>query len=352
MSYAIIRNQKYTKDELIQISPHNERVKKKYSNENIDRTKSHLNYHIKAPQSPNYLKEFKRLKEENNLKGQLHKNSIYACEMIITSDTAFFDNLRQNSTNNDKIKQFFKDSFDFVSTYNNLGVENIISAVVHLDEKTPHIHLVFIPVVDSKDKNGNTIRKIGGYDFWKEKNSYNKLQDRFFKYITEKGYNLERGNIQTDRTHLETEDLKKLTNFYDTKALQSNLSKIKSSMINYEDVEDFFKYEDFTKENVSKKLLEPMINYNEILLKQNHDLLVELSRAKNAKNYYYTLERQLEKIQEQNEELTHNLSLKDIELNACYGVIRQELDKNEKLQKILKEKLGIDFDEDKQKAED
>lgn len=352
MSFAIIRNEKYTKDELIQISPHNERVKKKYSNENIDKTKSHLNYHIKSTQSPNYLKEFKRLKEENNLKGQLHKNSIYACEMIITSDTTFFDNLRQNSTNTDRIKQFFQDSFDFVSTYNNLGVENIISAVVHLDEKTPHMHLVFIPVVDCKDKNGNNIRKIGGYDFWKEKNSYNKLQDRFYKYITEKGYNLERGNVQSDRTHLETEDLKKLTNFYDTKALQSNLNQIKSSLINYEDVEDFFKYEDFTKENVNKKLLQPMIKYNELLLKQNHDLLVELSKAKNARNYYKNLQSSFNELKDYTEELQSKISKNKIELDACYGVIKQELNKNEKLQKILKEKLGISFDEDKQKTKD
>ena len=31
MSYAIIRNEKYTKDEMNQLSPHNERNKKKYS---------------------------------------------------------------------------------------------------------------------------------------------------------------------------------------------------------------------------------------------------------------------------------------------------------------------------------
>ena len=32
MSYAIVRNEKYTKDEMIQLTPHNERFKKKYSN--------------------------------------------------------------------------------------------------------------------------------------------------------------------------------------------------------------------------------------------------------------------------------------------------------------------------------
>ena len=54
-------------------------------------------------------------------------------------------------------------------------------------------------------------------------------------------------------------------------------------------------------------------------------------------------------IQKQNEELVHKLNLKDIELNACYGVIKQELDKSAKLQKILKEKLGIEIKEENNK---
>ena len=47
MSYAIIRNEKYTKDEMIQLAPHNERFKKKYSNKNIDLSKTSQNYHLK-----------------------------------------------------------------------------------------------------------------------------------------------------------------------------------------------------------------------------------------------------------------------------------------------------------------
>ena len=49
MSYAIIRNEKYTKDEMIQLAPHNERFKKKYSNKNIDLSKTSQNYHLKKP---------------------------------------------------------------------------------------------------------------------------------------------------------------------------------------------------------------------------------------------------------------------------------------------------------------
>ena len=94
MSYAIIRNEKYTKDEMNQLAPHNERYKKKYSNKNIDLSKTSQNYHLKRPIENTYYKEYKRLIKQNNLyEGQIHKNSIYACEMILTSDSSFFDSI-------------------------------------------------------------------------------------------------------------------------------------------------------------------------------------------------------------------------------------------------------------------
>ncbi len=57
MSYAIIRNTKYKRENLKGIFRHNERRNKNYSNENIDKEKSYLNYSLKSPQY-SYEKEF------------------------------------------------------------------------------------------------------------------------------------------------------------------------------------------------------------------------------------------------------------------------------------------------------
>ena len=347
MSYAIIRNEKYTKDEMNQLAPHNERYKKNYSNKNIDLSKTSQNYHLKRPIENTYYKEYKRLVKQNNLyEGQIHKNSIYACEMILTSDSSFFDRIGQEET-----KRYFKECYNFVSNYKNLGEENIISAVVHLDEESPHMHLVYIPVIDSADKVGNSIRKVNSREFWKGKSSYKKLQDEFYKYITNKGFDLERGKENTDRKHLDTDNMKNLTNFYDTKTLKSDLRQVQNEMINYSDVLDFYKYEDFTKNNVDKKLILPMIRYNEKLVKQNNNLLIELSKVKNARKYYYDLEQQFLITEQERKDLETNLRGKNIELNACYDVIKDLLQKNEKMQKILKDKLGINFDKEKNKTQ-
>ena len=345
MSYAIIRNEKYTKDEMNQLAPHNERYKKKYSNKNIDLSKKSQNYHLKRPIENTYYKEYKRLIKQNNLyEGQIHKNSIYACEMILTSDSSFFDRIGQEET-----KRYFKECYNFVSIYQGLGEENIISAVVHLDEESPHMHLVYIPVINSVDRVCNPVRKINSREFWKGKSSYKKLQDEFHKYITNKGFDLERGKENTDRKHLDTDNMKNLTNFYDTKALKSDLRQVKNETISYSDFLDFYKYEDFTKNNVDKKLILPMIKYNEKLQQQNNNLLIEISKTKNVRKYYYDLEQQFLVAEQERKKLETNLRGKNIELDTCYNVIKELLEKNERMRKILNDKLGINIEKDKYK---
>ena len=143
--------------------------------------------------------------------------------------------------------------------------------------------------------------------------------------------------------------MKNLTNFYDTKTLKFDLRQVQNETINYSDVLDFYKYEVFTKNNVDKKLILPMIKYNEKLVKQNNNLLIELSKVKNVRKYYYDLEQQFLTNEKELKDLEAKLRCKDIELNACYDVIKDLLQKNEKMQKLLKEKLGIDFDKEKNK---
>lgn len=61
MSYAIIRNEKYKRENLKGIYKHNERKDKNYSNKNIDKTKSHLNYSLKEA-TMSYDKLFDKIK--------------------------------------------------------------------------------------------------------------------------------------------------------------------------------------------------------------------------------------------------------------------------------------------------
>ena len=206
MSYAIIRNENYKMGQLPYIYRHNERKNTNYSNKDINKSNSIKNYSLKTINT-SYQKAFNLIKEKYKLKGQIKKVSNVMCELIITSDKDFFEKIGEQET-----KRYFKLAYHFVANYNNLGEEFIVSAKVHNDETTPHLHIVFIPVVHTTNKKGKEINKIACSEFWKGKESYRILQDRFYKYVTDNGFDLERGNTK-DNEHIPIEKLKKITNF-------------------------------------------------------------------------------------------------------------------------------------------
>ena len=273
MSYAIIRNTKYKRENLKGIFRHNERRNKNYSNENIDKEKSYLNYSLKSPQY-SYEKEFDIIKEKYNLKGQIKTVSNIACEYIITSDHDYFERIGEEET-----KRFFETAYKFVSEYKNLGEQYIMSAKVHMDEQTPHMHLVFLPVVHTTDKKGNSIDKLACSEFWKAKDSYRQLQDAFYKYMVENGFNLQRGlpKEETGREHYSVEEYKKITNFKQTKEILDNM---KLELPDVPDITDINinRLSKKRDEKILEEIIKPKDNVIQNLYQDNINLHRQLSR--------------------------------------------------------------------------
>lgn len=264
MSYAIIRNANYKKDNLAGLYKHNERKNTNYSNKDINKNNSINNYSIKHC-STTYTNAIKKLQQENNLKGRLIKTTNIACEFIITSDKDFFEKIGQEET-----KRYFQTAYNFVANYKNLGEKYILSAKVHMDESTPHLHLVFVPVVHTKDKKGNSIEKIACSEYWKGKDSYKQLQDNFYKYIVDNGFNLERGQSKKIE-HLSTEKLKQITNY------------------------DNIKYE------LEYEQIQPIHTKNtNLIVQQNHDLVKYTNKLKVQLAKSYTAIENIENLQNEN----------------------------------------------------
>lgn len=292
---------------------HNERKNKNYSNTNIDLSKSYLNYHLKKPQG-RYEKEFDRLKEENNLKGQIKDTSVIVCELLMTSDKEFFDTIGKEET-----KRYFKECYNFVAEYKGLGKENIISAVVHMDEVTPHMHLSFIPVVDSFDEQGNRIRKVCASDYWKGKNSYGNMQDAFNKYVNDKGFKLERGE-PSDRKHLSTEEYKKLTNFEATQKTLNDITLDLPNVPNIKDVKARFFNRD---EQIQKEIIEPKDKLIEQLYSDNVKLHKELSKQTHLVDMASQYKKENSYLWNENNKLNKKCS--DIEFESSYKIERIEI---------------------------
>ena len=152
--------------------------------------------------------------------------------MIFTSDQGFFDRIGEQET-----KRYFTECYKFICNYKNLGEKNIITAVVHLDEGAPHMHLMYVPVVHTKDKDGNNVEKICARDFWKGRDSYRNLQNAYFEHVKGKGFDLERGLFveETKRKHFSIEEYKNITNYSKTK---ETLQNIKLELPEVPDIKD------------------------------------------------------------------------------------------------------------------
>src|SRR5699024_762852 len=138
----------------------------------------------------------KRIEDGYTGKRAVRKDAVKHVQGIITSDTAFFENM-----SDDNIREFFEGSLEFVQE--KYGKDNVLYATVHLDEKTPHMHFGFVPLTEDGRLSA---KKILG-----NKNDLSRLQDEFHEYVNNKGYDMERGQSvrETGKKHLSVEDFKK-----------------------------------------------------------------------------------------------------------------------------------------------
>ncbi len=211
MSYAIIRNEKKKISDLAGLYKHNQRRYKNHSNKDIDSSRTKENYFIKKCPTT-YTTMLKKLIDKYNLLDTtkiIKKNRVVVCEMIVTSDNEFF-----NSIGELEEKRYFQEAFNFVANYNGLGEEFILDAVVHKDEKEPHLHLTFVPVLHNCcSESGKEKIKLDASGFWKGKDSYKRLQDKFYNHTRVSGFDLERGKENSNSKHYSLEEFKRITDY-------------------------------------------------------------------------------------------------------------------------------------------
>ena len=159
----------------------------------------------------------------------------------------------------------------------------------------------------TKDKTGNSIDKVACSEFWKGKDSYRELQDSFYKYITEKGFNLERG--QSNRSeHVSIETLKKLTGFNE---IDNFLKTDFPEPIEVGEVPDLI-----NSKYAHEQIIEPFKEENLKLIEQNIYLRKNLSMITENIKLLDNCERENKKLIKENCKLTkeNKKLLKDIDL--------------------------------------
>ena len=185
--YAILRFAKYKGPEIGHIEAHNERTKEKYaSNPDVDTSRSHMNFHLVTPQRKYRAEAEKQIAEAGC---RTRSDSVRVVEALVTASPEFFKDKKKV-----EVKAYFTEALAFIEKYQ--AKDTIISAVVHMDEKTPHMHLCFIPLTAGK--------RLSAKEIVGNKKKLTWWQDEFWKHMVKKYPDLERGESasQTGRDHI------------------------------------------------------------------------------------------------------------------------------------------------------
>lgn len=321
MSYAIIRNANHKMNAVPLLERHNERRNKNYSNKDIDLSRSSENFHLKKIEAATYQQEFERIRQKHNLKGNLRltgeKQSNVMCEFVITSDKEFFERLGTERT-----RKFFEDAYNFVTA--KVGEDFVVSAVVHLDEATPHMHVTYIPVINGKDRKGNQCKRINCSEFWKGRDSYSRLQDEYYDFITARGYDLERGVKGSTSEHLSVAEFK-------LKKTEEQIADLEKQISEVESVDEIKSANlPLNKVAISKP------DYENLISTAKHYVSARKSEEENIslKAENLSLKNKNEKLRKESDRISNQLHTLEYKFDEFYSSVEDEValrDENAKL---------------------
>ena len=125
----------------------------------------------------------------------VRKDAVHMCGLIVSSDKSFFTRMGKVET-----RRFFEEAAAYLTDF--VGKENVVSAMVHMDEKTPHMHFLHVPVTQDGRLSANSIYTRA---------SLKKLQTDLPSYLQSRGFEIQRGVEQKPgaaKKHLDTREFK------------------------------------------------------------------------------------------------------------------------------------------------
>lgn len=178
MGFGIYRVEKRHAAAVKGIQIHNNREKiGKSSNQDIDWDKTKDNIHLVPCDDLNKAIEV----ELSTLKRKPRKDAVVMLEHLVTSSQADMMKLSQE----EQLK-FFQNALEQIQK----EFGHIISATIHMDEETPHMHVCSVPI--TKDN------RLSAKDLLGNRKQMSALQDRMYENVF-KSYGLERGTTYNEK---------------------------------------------------------------------------------------------------------------------------------------------------------
>lgn len=214
---------KFTRATCGHMFAHFDRKAHNITNENLDKSRTHLNYNLATHQEMEQGDFIKKRCSEVYCQNRKDVNVMCSWAVTVPKDLPEAEH-----------KEFFKASYEFLEK--RYGKENVISAYVHMDEKTPHMHFAFVPVTyDEKNNREKVSAKevVNRYDLQTFHVDLQRVLER------ELGHEVNVLNEATKEGNKSIEELKRGTAQKELEALKSQIMtekevravKIKKSLV-------------------------------------------------------------------------------------------------------------------------
>lgn len=122
-----------------------------------------------------------------------------ACEFMMSASPEYFEGKSRQ-----EVREWAENSLKFVTDKIGISKDNVLHAVVHMDEKTPHLHVVAVPLVEKYDgRKKENVLAISRKHFITTRQDMAHVQTDYVKFMNEKGFDLERGMEKSGGKHLD-----------------------------------------------------------------------------------------------------------------------------------------------------
>ncbi|MDN4634367.1 MobV family relaxase (plasmid) [Priestia megaterium] len=201
--YGIIRMQKFHKDAILGIQKHNQREGEHSKNKDIDSNRTMLNYDFVNEDKIKYHEEIKKM-TATRVKRKIRNDAVLVAEFFVSASPEYMHGMSP-----DEQRKYFEASLDHIA--GKYGQQNILYAVVHNDEATPHMHVGFVPITED--------RRLAAKEYFHGKTKIRRIQDDFHNYMNKRGYDIERGE-PSELQHKSVHEFKKQEREKELKHLQ------------------------------------------------------------------------------------------------------------------------------------
>ncbi|MEQ7808112.1 MobV family relaxase [Priestia aryabhattai] len=347
--YGIIRMQKFHKDAILGIQKHNQREGENSKNKDIDSTRTMLNYDFVNEDKIKYHEEIKKM-TATRVKRKIRNDAVLVAEFFVSASPEYM-----NAMSQDEQRKYFEASLDHIA--GKYSQQNILYAVVHNDEATPHMHVGFVPITDD--------RRLAAKEYFHGKTKIRRIQDDFHNYMNKRGYDIERGE-PSELQHKSVHEFKKQEREKELKHLQqlvAHKEKELQQMDNLVELKAGPRVEIRSERRIEELCSQPLeveaaksvmgskVKVEEADFHELMSLTKELQQTLAAEHERtHALSHEVDRYEKENKALKHDLSetRQELEIYVAYqdGQV-------EKAKKQMRHKLVRDFSaEQKEKVKD